>query len=234
MVFGVFENVDAEEKKDAIDSLIKTSSPSQDYFFMVILSLSMASLGVILDSIIIVIGSMLIAPVLYPVLGLGMGIAIFDDDLSMQSAYTLIQSIIISLLFPVLLGLVFVDGDIATIEIVQVLASTQSFIMYFLVAIIAGVAASLSLVKPTLSESFPGIAVAVSLVPPLALAGLAGSQLNVALTSSMITLFSANVIGITLASAIVFWFMKLHVKKRYAEKTVHEEQEAIEEENQEA
>lgn len=231
MLLGVFENVENKEKKDAIDHLVRSSSPSQDYFFMVILSLCMAALGIVLNSMIIIIGSMLIAPILYPVLGLGMGIAIFDDDLSMQSAYTLIQSIIISLLFAVLLGLIFVEGAIDQIQIVQVLANTRSFVMYFLVSVIAGIAASLSLVKPTLSESFPGVAVAVSLVPPLALAGLAGSQLHVELTSAMITLFVANVLGIISASAVVFWFMKLHVKKRYAEKTVEEEQEAIEEEN---
>jgi len=232
MPFSLFENVDKEEKKDAIDRLVTSSSPSQDYFFMVILSLSMASLGIILDSLILVIGSMLIAPVLYPVLGIGMGLAILDDQLPIQSAYTLGQSVVVSLIYAGLIGLLFLDGQVMSLGIVQIIADVQSFVMYFIVAMIAGFAASLSSVKPTLSESFPGVAVAVSFVPPLALAGLAASQMNVQLASAMISLFCANVIGMVIASTVLFWFMKLHVKKQYAERTVEKEQAEVEEENQ--
>ena len=233
MLLGIFENVENEEKENAIEDLVASSSPRQDYFFMVIISISMATLGILLNSIVIVIGSMLIAPVLYPVLGTGMGIAILDfDDLFIRSLYTLGQSIVISLLFSALFGFLFFTGELETLRVVRVITGIESLVMYSVIALAAGFAASLSLVKPTLSESFPGVAVSASLVPPLAVAGLAMSTMNLQLTSDMLLLFGANVLGIVIASAVIFALMQLHVKRRLAERKVEEEREQIQQENQ--
>lgn len=232
MLFGIFENVESKEKSEAIEGLIRRSSPSQDYFLMVIFSISMATLALLLDSLIVLIGSMLLAPVLYPVIGIGMGIAIFDGDLIVRSAYTLVQSFVVALLFAVLLGMIFSDQHGLNLDIVNALRNIEAYAMYLVVSVIAGLAASFSLVKPELSESFPGIAVAVSLVPPLALAGLAGTHMDVPLTIDMLTLFGSNVVGIIAGSTITFLFMNFHVKRKVAEKAIEEEEEELEEEQE--
>lgn len=229
MFIGIFDNVENKEKEEAIETLVANSSPRQDYFFLVILSISMATLGVLLDSIIVVIGSMLIAPVLYPVIGIGMGIAVFDDDLTFRSAYTLAQSVVVALLFAILIG-IFFDQSVLTTQIVQTMKETEYVLMYFVIAVIAGFASSLSVIKPQMSESFSGIAVSVALVPPLAIAGIAAAHLNLALTSSMLVLFSANIAGIVIASGLLFVAMRLHVKKSFAEKKVEQDEEEVEEE----
>ncbi|MEX1026589.1 MAG: DUF389 domain-containing protein [Candidatus Paceibacterota bacterium] len=230
MLLGVFENVENTEKKEAIENLIRASSPRQDFFLMVILSISMATFGIILDSLIILIGSMLIAPVLYPVLGVGMGTAILDRNLLVRSAYTLAQSVVIALLYAVLLALLFTDTTTFSTELVERMATIQSFALYFFVSFVAGLAASFSLVKPQLSESLPGVAISVSLVPPLALAGIAGAAQSLTITGSMLLLFGVNILGVVTACTLVFLFMDLHVTRSVARSTLKDETKEIKEE----
>jgi len=59
----------------------------------VILSVSMAAFGVLLDSTIILMGSMLIASVLYPTLSLALGIVLADDKLMLRAFYTILKSV---------------------------------------------------------------------------------------------------------------------------------------------
>lgn len=58
-----------------------------------ILSVSMAAFGVLLDSTIILMGSMLIASVLYPTLSLALGIVLADDKLMLRAFYTILKSV---------------------------------------------------------------------------------------------------------------------------------------------
>lgn len=232
MLLKIFENVEGGEKKEAIEHLIRNSSPSQDYFLMVILSVSMATIGVLLDSIIILIGSMLIAPVLYPVLGIGMGLSIFNFSLVARSAYTILQSLVVSLLFAVFISLFFKHPEVLSFDLVHAFTNLGTYIMYSIVALIAGLAASFSLVKPELSDSFPGIVISVSLVPPLAIAGIAGTQGDGVLAVNMLLIFGSNIASMIIASGIVFSLMNFYVGRRVAEKTIKEEQEEIKEENE--
>lgn len=227
----VFESVENKERTEVIKEVIRNGSPSQSYFLMVIFSVSMASLGILLDSMVVLIGSMLLAPVLYPVLGIGMGLAVSDFRLTIWSAYTLIQSMAIALIFAVLVGLAFTKPT-ADLSLVRAMSDTESLFMYLLVSLIAGLAASFSLAKTEMSESFSGIAVAVSLVPPLALAGLAGTELAYDLTVQMALLFGSNVAGVIAGSALIFLLMRFETKRRTVDKVIKEEEKEIEEENQ--
>ena len=231
MINGIFDNVENSQREEAIETLVANSSPRQDFFFMVILSTSMAALGILMDSVIILIGSMLIAPVLYPVLGLAMGAAVLDDDLSLRSAYTLVRSIIVALLFSAFIGQ-FADHSVVTFSVVEAMLDVGSNGLYFAVAFIAGLAASLSMIKPQMSESFPGVVVSVSLVPPLALAGIAMANMDIGLSSTMLVIFVINILGIMAGSAVVFTLMRFQVKKRFAEKTVESDKKEVEKEEE--
>ncbi len=70
-----------EDKAKAIKDLIYNSSPRQDFFLMILLSVLMATFGLLLNSPAVVIGSMLVAPILFPIMGLSMGIVMVDSKL---------------------------------------------------------------------------------------------------------------------------------------------------------
>jgi len=87
-----FRNVSEADKSKAVAKLIADSTPDYEFFFMVVLSVLMATFGLLIDSPAIVIGSMLIAPILYPILGFSLGMVMSDHALIARSSYTVLKS----------------------------------------------------------------------------------------------------------------------------------------------
>ena len=86
-------SVDSAERRQVVEKLIEESSPRRSFFMMVILSTALATLGLLIDNIPVVIGAMLVAPLLSPVLCTGMGIVIFDFKLIRRSFIAIIKAI---------------------------------------------------------------------------------------------------------------------------------------------
>jgi uncharacterized hydrophobic protein (TIGR00271 family) len=233
MFFQLFENVSDKEKVDAIENLISHSSPRRDFFLLVILSISMATFGIILDSVVILIGSMLIAPVLYPVISLAMGIVMHDKVLVSKSFFTLFKSIVYALIASSFISLLFLkfapsENSAVLKSIVDV---NQSLIMYAIVAAIAGIAASFAMIKPHLNATLPGVAVTVSLVPPLAAIGYGIAQFDWTVITSFLIIFIINIAGIIFAGLLVFSLFDFRKKQKIAEKSIEKEERVLEKEN---
>ena len=167
MFESLFNNITSAEKDEAIENIIRHASPRPDFFLMLILSISMAVFGVLLNSPVILIGSMLIAPLLYPLLSLSLGVIVSDPKLIGISLFTLIKSVGISLLAAFVIGLMFTGAVGGNDFFLTTTFGSETSFMYVIVAVIAGFAAAFAITKPQLNETLPGVAIAVALVPPL-------------------------------------------------------------------
>ena len=225
---ALFQNITEAEKNEAVEGIIEHATPRHDFFLMLTLSVSMAAFGILLGSTVILIGSMLIAPLLYPLLSLALGIIVADEKLIGRSFYTLGKSILFGLAAGFIIGFLFSAQD-ATIPFGVVVDESASLI-YALVAAIAGFAAAFAMTKPHLNESLPGVAISVALVPPLAAAGVALSMFNWVVFSSAMLLFTVNMIGIVFSAMIVFSLMRFSVKRTVAQEVIKREDEIIERE----
>jgi uncharacterized hydrophobic protein (TIGR00271 family) len=223
---GLFENVTEGEKNDAIESIIQHATPRQDFFVMMTLAVSMAVFAILLNSIVILIGSMLIAPLLYPILSLGLGIITSDTNLIGRSVYTIIKSISIALFAGFLIGFLFSSGNLAVFP-ADIIAGAPSSLMYAVVAAIAGFAAALAITKPHLNDTLPGVAISVALVPPLAVMGVGLARFDWALISNALLLFIANIIGILFSSMIVFSMLRFAVKTKITQEAVKREEKIV-------
>jgi len=229
----LFRNVSDAEKHEAIEGIIQHASPRQDFFLMLILSISMASFGVILNNTVIVIGSMLIAPLLYPLLSLSLGIITTDEQLIERSLYTLFKSVVLGLCSALIIGLLFFPRGDDLAQILLITSSSSSSLAYALVATIAGFAAAFATTKPYLNSTLPGVAISVALVPPLAVAGVGLSLFNLTVFTNALLLFLVNVIGIIFSAMIVFALFNFGVKQQVTKKIVKEEQKVIDDEKKE-
>ncbi|HEX5774988.1 MAG TPA: DUF389 domain-containing protein [Candidatus Paceibacterota bacterium] len=230
MIESLFHNVTEAEKNQAIENIIRHASPRQDFFLMLILSISMAGFGVLLGSTVILIGSMLIAPLLYPLLSLSLGIIVADGKLITLSVYTMLKSVVLALTAAFLIGLLFAGAGLPDLALLGIEAGGAPSLIYAFVAVIAGFAAAFATTKPNLNETLPGVAIAVTLVPPLAIAGISISLLNWALASNALLLFLVNVIGIMFSAMIVFALFQFSAKGSVAERAVQEENHILEKE----
>lgn len=224
MAFIPFNNLTETEKSDAVERLIGQSTPNQDFFFMMLLAVLMASFGILIGSITVLIGSMLIAPLLYPFLSLSLGITISDYNLISRSLKTILKAMVLVIAASFLVTILFSGGKINT-EIIQTL---QPSYLFMGVAIIAGFAATFATVKPKLNETLPGIVIAVALIPPLALMGIGGAQWDWEFVSNSLVLFLLNAIGIVFASMVTFSLMRFYPKRAVAKETIKEEEKKLE------
>ena len=225
----LFRNTTESEKNAAVEAIIAHATPRQGFFLMLILSVAMASFGILLNSIVILVGSMLIAPLLYPLLSLSLGVILADQKLIRNSFFTILKSVGYALTAGFFIGFLFSTHQ-STILLSTGTTSGSASLMYSIVAAIAGFAAAFAMIKPYLNETLPGVAISVALVPPLAMAGVALSLFNWALFSSSLLLFLVNVIGIVFSSMIVFALFHFSVKRTIAKEIIKEEEKIIKEE----
>jgi uncharacterized hydrophobic protein (TIGR00271 family) len=223
----LFNSSSSGEKGHAVKKLIDQSTPNMDFFLMVILSVAMASFGLLLNNAAIVIGAMLIAPVLSPILSLAMGIVMFNESLIRRAVLTLGKSLLFAIGAAFVIGLLF--GTKEGLIVPEVLARTTPNLLDAAVAVVAGFAASFALIKPKLSETIPGIAISVSLVPPLAVTGLGLATFNLAIAKGAFLLFLINILGIIFAAVFVFSSMNLYTKRGTAERAIKDADDAEEE-----
>jgi len=194
---------------------------------MILLSILMATFGLLIDNTAVIIGSMLIAPMLYPILGISLGVVMSDGKLISRSFYTVIKSTIISVIGAILVTWLF-GADIELGR--EFFSRTEPTIIYATIAFISGLAASFALVKPDLSETLPGIAISVSLIPPVAAVGIGIARFDWVLASGALIMFLINIAGIIFASMTVFSLMNLYVKRTIVTKIIAREREEMEKE----
>jgi uncharacterized hydrophobic protein (TIGR00271 family) len=227
MVIVLFNNLNSKDKSDAVERLIKSSTPNQDFYFMTVLSVLTATFGLLLNNVAVVIGSMLIAPILYPLLSLSLGIIMSDAKLISRSFYTILKSMAFGIIAAGFATLLFANHfERITPEI---LLRTHTNLPYTVIAIAAGLAGSFALVKPQLNETLPGIAISVALIPPLAVIGIGVANFSWEIVSGSLLLFLVNVVGIVFASMITFSLMNFYVKRTEAKKAVEKEEKKLKE-----
>ena len=217
----LFDTLTSKDKTEAVERLIKGSTPRQDFFLMITLSILTATFGLLLSSTPIIIGSMLIAPMLYPLLSLSLGIIMSDFKLISRSFYTILKSLAFAAVAAAGATLLFSSQFRELTPIIYTMS--QPTLPYVIVAIIAGFAGSFALVKPHLSETLPGIAISVALIPPLAVVGIGLAKFNWGIISGSLLLFLVNAIGVIFASMITFSLMNFYVKRSEAAETVKKE-----------
>lgn len=232
MTLVLFNNLRSKDKSDAIERLIEGSTPNQDFFFMIILSILTATFGLLVNDLAVIIGSMLIAPMLYPLLSLSLGIVMSDSKLISRSSYTVMKSFALGALSAAFATFIFSNHlDTLTPEII---ARTRTTIPNVMIAIAAGFAGSFALVKPKLNENLPGVAISVALIPPLAVFGIGLAKLDISVITGSFILFLVNVGGIIFASMVTFSLMDFYTKRKEAHEAAEEADKKAEEDRRRA
>lgn len=225
-------NLPEKDKVSAVERLISDSSPRLEFFLMIIFSVLMATFGLLLNSPSVVIGSMLIAPLLSPVLGLSMGIVMADGKLISRSLTTVLKSIAVAIPSSALVTLVAVSMGVLGPDMNnEIISRLQPGMMSAAVAVIAGLAASFAMMKPQLSATLPGVAISVSLIPPLAVTGMGVARFDAHMVTASFVLFLINAASIVFSSMIIFSLTRLHTEQRVADKAIEKDVAEIEKEN---
>jgi len=227
-----FRAIPDKDKAALVRKLVESGTADFDYFYLIGLSTLMATFGLLLDSGSIVIGSMLIAPLMYPILGVALGLVMMGEKISVfnRAISTLVKSLIGGLVLSAAAAFLF--GSAEMYETAEVMARTEPNILNLMVAIVAGAAVAYMLARPEWSETLPGVAIAVALIPPLATMGIGIAAFNLVILQGAFMILLLNLIGIIGVATFLFLVMNLGEKENIAQSTMKKEEEKQEHENQ--
>ena len=172
-----------------------------------------ATLGLLVNSAAVIIGAMIVAPLMNPILSMAFAIVTGNWKLYKRSWVTVALGAFTAILIASLISAV------VPIHIVhaEILARTSPNLIDLVIAIAAGAAGSFSLTRKSIANSIAGVAIAVALVPPLCVVGIGlgiGSDItaefgrvlvsNLRISTGAFLLFLANFAGITFTACLVF------------------------------
>ena len=202
-------------RKELYQARIASSKPSLGFFVLLLCAAVIATLGLIANSTAVVIGAMIVAPLMDPILSLAFALSISNNKLAKRSLLTVVIGVLAVVATSALLASLL---DVSEVNR-EMTSRTAPNLIDLGVAVAAAVAGSFSMTRERLSNSLAGVAIAVALVPPLCVCGIGLSMGNevvavfgrgtVAGITNQISegsflLFLANLIGITVASLFVF------------------------------
>lgn len=197
-----------QASRSVMQSVWLCAEPVPSYFILIVLSTLIAAFGLVANSTATVIGAMIVAPLMGPILGLAMALVRGKQKMFNQALYAEIVGVVLVILTGMLVAwLVGPENiDYASSEIS---GRTNPTLYDLLIGLAAGLAGAYCTANPRLSASVAGVAIAVALVPPLTVTGLctAGALTGNAYWSSAFgsfMLFLANFVTIELASMGVF------------------------------
>ena len=195
--------------REATISAIKADIPFKGATaWILICSIFVASVGLNADSSAVVIGAMLISPLMGPILGVGLSIAINDIDTLKKSLINLLTMLVLSLLTAFLFFYLFpLNQDTS-----ELLGRVRPDIRDVLIAFFGGLALIIARTKKgTIATVIFGVAIATALMPPLCTAGYGLSQGNWDYFIGAMYLFAINTIFIALATFIVLKVLRFPV-----------------------
>lgn len=189
-------------QKEEVAKKVKDDSAGDKLYWMeIILSSIIATLWLLQNSVAVVIGAMLIAPLLRPINGLSYSIARWGQKFFLQSLKVLIYSIILS----IAMGYFVTSISGLDIETQEILARVHPNVLDFFIAIFSAMVAVMSLRFVRLGESIAWVAMAAALMPPLAVIWIEIAMWNYSASFGAIMLFWANLSAILLVAVIFFW-----------------------------
>lgn len=208
-------------QKRAAKKLIDESRADIDFYIFLAVAVVLTTLGLLMDNSIVVVGAMLVAPILFPILALGLGIVTASGEAIWRALRIIASSFFTGVLISFVVA--FLIGPSSLTEILILLVESD-LLLYFIISFGAGVVASFAWVKKDIGLSLPGVAIAVSLVPPLGAVGISLALLSKQLLISSVLLFAVNLLGVVLASIVIFSLFSFSDVRAYQDKKIKEEE----------
>jgi uncharacterized hydrophobic protein (TIGR00271 family) len=190
-----------QERTDAYVRIRRSARPNIDFYMLISLSAMIAALGLIINSPAVVIGAMLVAPLMSPIVGTGMSIVLGDARFLRLSIGAVIRGALLAIVVGMIGGLLYINRPDLNSEL---MARTQPTLIDLGIALFSGFAGAYALCRSDAAGALPGVAIAAALVPPLATVGIA--LVNGFFTESLgaLLLFTTNFVAISSATAIMF------------------------------
>lgn len=204
---------DSASEQEVIEGIEKGVNFRGAKLWILIIAVFVASLGLNTNSAAVIIGAMLISPLMGPIIGMGLGVGIYDFDLLRRSW----RNYIVATIFSVLTATVYFLISPISVAQSELLARTSPTFYDVLIALSGGLAGIIALSSKSqrTGNVIPGVAIATALMPPLCTVGFGIATANWAYAAGALYLFLINTIFIAFSTLIGAMFIMKFSKKAY-------------------
>ncbi len=176
--------------------------------WLLVCAIMVASIGLDTNSPAIIIGGMLISPLMYPILGVGLSVGINDRKTLVQSLQNFGVALLVSLITSTLYFWISPFGEVTP----EILARTKPTILDVFVGFFGGIAGIVAGSRKEGSNALPGVAIATALLPPICVSGYGLANADWTIFLNSFYLFFLNSVFITIATWMVVRYLKFPYK----------------------
>lgn len=193
-----------EEKSSEI---AERAAPTVQYFLLVALSCALATLGLITNSVAVIIGAMLVAPLIGPLMGISLASIRDEPRMYRQSGVALLGGVLLAIVLSALLaiGARRLPFDALSDLPSEVLIRAHPSFFDLGVALAGGAAGAYATVRMKDAAAVIGVAIATAIMPPLCCVGIGLAVTDRDVAQGAFLLFLTNLVAITFAALIVFF-----------------------------
>ena len=209
-VVNIDTYIDTDAAERSIRSNVFFKGPNA---WILAVAIIIASVGLNVNSIPVIIGAMLISPLMGPIFGLGLGLGINDINLMKQAGKNLLVMVSISLIVSLIY---FLITPLSLSNPTELLARTRPTIFDVMIALFGGFAGIFEQCRKEKGTVFSGVAIATALMPPLCTAGYGLATGNLASFLGALYLFCINCLFIMMATYFLVRYFRFK-KTEYAD-----------------
>lgn len=183
------------------ENIREDASFSKAHLLMNALAATIASYGLFANSPAVVIGAMIVAMLLGPIVGVSLALVDSDPKILLKSLLSLLSGAVAVLATAFIIGIVHRDMPITS----EIMARTVPNFLDLMIALAGGTAGAYATVSFRLSLALVGVAIATALVPPLSSASILLARGELTLAFGALELAVVNLVAIQFSASVVLW-----------------------------
>lgn len=183
------------------ENIREDASFSKAHLLMNALAATIASYGLYANSPAVVIGAMIVAMLLGPIVGVSLALVDSDARILLKSLLSLLSGAVAVLATAFIIGTVHKDIPITG----EIMTRTAPNFLDLMIALAGGAAGAYATVSFRLSLALVGVAIATALVPPLSSASLLLARGEITLALGALELAFVNLVAIQFSASVVLW-----------------------------
>ena len=188
----------------------RTTRRLVNFFALLLLATVIATYGVLSDSTATVIGAMIVAPLMGPIMATTAGVIMGSLVRAARALALVAVGVVAVIALSYVLTLIVPSITISFSSNSQISSRVNPGLLALLTALASGAAGAFIVAREEIADSMGGVAIAISLVPPLCVVGIALSQGHWAAAAGAGLLFITNFLAILLAGGLMLWFSGLN------------------------
>jgi uncharacterized hydrophobic protein (TIGR00271 family) len=216
MVYNLFPTLSQEEQEELRARLRQGARADRNYYMLIFLSALIAALGLLQNSAAVIIGAMLVAPLMTPILSLSLGIVLGDGRMLRAAVESVLRGVLAAVGVAILLTALLPAMSVTP----ELVARTRPTLLDLFIALASGAAGAYALARKEVAAALPGVAIAAALMPPVCTMGIGLALRQSTVAGGATLLFLTNLVAISVAGSLIFLLLgirpKIHQRERRA------------------